>query len=67
MSLAVHRRPYDAFLSHAHVDRGFVDQIYRWLVEVAGLNIWYDAEKMTGGPLQIGFSVNWRCQRSKGF
>lgn len=49
MSLPVHRRSYDAFLSHAHADRMFVDELYRWLGQAAGLNIWYDAKKMTGG------------------
>jgi TIR domain len=47
--LPVHRRPFEAFLSHAHVDRAFVDELYRFLEEEAGLHIWYDAKRMTGG------------------
>jgi TIR domain len=49
MSVPVHRRNYDAFLSHAHVDHDFVEELYRWLGEVAGLNVWYDAKQMSGG------------------
>ena len=49
MTLPVHRRPFDAFLSHAHADRVFVDTLFQWLGNVCGLNIWYDAIKMSGG------------------
>ena len=49
MDLPVHRRPYEAFFSYAHVDRAFVDELYRFLAEEAGLNIWYDAKDMIGG------------------
>src|SRR5271166_4927074 len=49
MSLPVHKRSYAAFLSHAHVDRAFVDELYRFLAEDAALSIWYDAKEMTGG------------------
>jgi TIR domain len=49
VALPVSRRPFDAFLSHAHTDRAFVDALYTWLGNSCGLNIWYDAVKMTGG------------------
>lgn len=49
MGLPVHRRQFDAFLSHAHADHAFVEELYRWLEKSAGLNIWYDAKRMTGG------------------
>jgi hypothetical protein len=29
-------------LSLACIDRNFVSQLYRWLTEVASMNIWYD-------------------------
>jgi hypothetical protein len=65
MSVPVHRRPFDAFLSHAHVDRAFVDSLYRWLGEVAGLNIWYDAKQMTGGQ-GIGSGLQAGIQECRG-
>lgn len=51
MTTLVHRRPYDAFLSHAHKDQAFVDQLYRWLTEKAGFRVWYDAKELAGGAL----------------
>lgn len=48
-AIAVHRRPFDAFLSHRHVDRVLVDRLYSLLTEKAGLSIWYDAYQMGGG------------------
>src|SRR6476469_7843080 len=65
MTLPVHRRPFDAFLSHAHVDRAFVDELYRWLGQVAGLNIWYDAKKMTGGQ-GIGSGLQSAIEECRG-
>lgn len=44
-----HRRPHAAFLSHAHVDGEFVGKLYRWLTNVCGLSVWYDAEHMPPG------------------
>jgi len=29
-------------LSLACIDRNFVSQLYRWLTEVASMNMWYD-------------------------
>jgi hypothetical protein len=31
MALPVSKRDFDVFLSHAHVDRAFVDQLHGWL------------------------------------
>jgi hypothetical protein len=36
------RRLYRAFLSHAHIDKSFVEQLYYWLNIKAGIPIWYD-------------------------
>jgi hypothetical protein len=49
MDISLHRRGFDAFLSHAHVDKLFVDQLYHWLTRVAGLEIWYDSKEMPAG------------------
>jgi hypothetical protein len=49
MGIELNRRGYDAFLSHAHVDRVFVNQLYDWLTRVAGLQIWYDSKEMPAG------------------
>jgi hypothetical protein len=65
MSVPVHRRPFDAFLSHAHVDHAFVDNLYRWLGEIAGLNIWYDAKRMTGGQ-GIGSGLQSAIEECRG-
>ncbi len=41
--LPYQRRLFRAFLSHAHADKDFVDQLYRWLSVAAEIPIWYDA------------------------
>jgi hypothetical protein len=41
--LAVNKRKFHTFLSHAHVDKAIVDPLYLWLSEVAGVPVWYDA------------------------
>ncbi len=41
--LPYQRKLYRAFLSHAHADKNFVDQLYRWLSIAAEIPIWYDA------------------------
>jgi hypothetical protein len=65
MALPVHRRPYDTFLSHAHSDRAFVDELYRWLGTVSGLNIWYDAKRMAGGE-GIGSGLQRAIEECRG-
>ena len=54
MILPVSRRDFDVFLSDAHVDRLFVDHLYGWLTECAGLNVWYDARQMAGQRIASG-------------
>lgn len=49
MAIALQRRGFDAFLSHAHVDKTFVNELYDWLTRVAGLQIWYDSKEMPAG------------------
>jgi hypothetical protein len=44
-------RPCHAFLSHAHVDRKAIDRLNAWLQQVAGMQIWYDAERMQAGQM----------------
>src|ERR1035438_2802981 len=65
MSIPVHRRQFDAFLSHAHTDRAFADALFRWLTEIAGLNIWYDAKNLDGGAL-IGTGLQTAIEQCRG-
>jgi hypothetical protein len=39
-------KPFDLFLSHAHADKGFVDDIDNWLTRVSGFSVWYDAREL---------------------
>ncbi|MBL0110682.1 MAG: toll/interleukin-1 receptor domain-containing protein [Saprospiraceae bacterium] len=52
------QREYDLFLSHAHADKAFVDKLYEWLTQKAGLHIWYDpfsfSQSFIAGGLQSG-------------
>ncbi len=50
MGLPLNRRDYDIFLSYAHSDRSFVEQIYQWLQQ-AGLEVWWDDRDMSAGAL----------------
>jgi len=43
------QREYDLFLSHAHADRAFVEDVYAWLTRLAGLKVFYDPAKGTAG------------------
>jgi hypothetical protein len=49
MPLPFQARDFDLFLSHAHKDRAFVAEMYRWLTEKAGLSVWYDERELAGG------------------
>jgi TIR domain len=40
--LPAQRRLYRAFLSHAHADKNFVDELHNWLFQKAKVPIWYD-------------------------
>ncbi len=44
--LAVQKRSFHAFLSHAHADKVIVDRLDHWLSEVCGIPIWYDARNL---------------------
>ena len=44
MTVRFNERQYDLFLSHAHADRAFVEELYRWLTAEAGLKVFYDPE-----------------------
>src|SRR5271165_4301333 len=65
MSVPVGRRQFDAFLSYAHTDKVFTDALFRWLTEVAGLNIWYDARNMDGGA-EIGTGLQNAIEQCRG-
>ena len=43
---AIRKRRYRAFLSHAHVDKEFVDRLHDLLARAAGLPIWYDSTSL---------------------
>jgi hypothetical protein len=43
------KRPYHAFLSHAHVDKAQADRLYDFLSRVAGIRVWYDTDDMPPG------------------
>jgi hypothetical protein len=45
----VGKRPFHAFISHAHVDRDRADEIAHWLEDVAGVAVWYDAVNLPPG------------------
>lgn len=45
----VGKRRFHAFLSHAHVDKDQADRLYKWLQDVAGMPIWYDAVNLPPG------------------
>ena len=45
----VGKRRFHAFLSHAHVDKDQADHLFKWLQDVAGMPVWYDAVNMPPG------------------
>ena len=45
--LPLHKRAYDAFLSHAHADKAVVDRIHGWLADTSGVPVWYDATHLS--------------------
>ena len=49
------KRPYHAFLSHAHVNKAQAEQLYDFLSRVAGIPVWYDAVNLPpGAPFVLG-------------
>jgi hypothetical protein len=51
MTLPMHKRDFDLFLSHTHGDLDFVLSLDRWLTEKAGFSVWFDARELSGGAL----------------
>ena len=43
------KRPYHAFLSHAHVNKAQADSLYDFLMRAAGIRVWYDAVDLPPG------------------
>jgi hypothetical protein len=43
------KRPYHAFLSHAHVNKAQADGLYNFLARVADIPVWYDAVDLPPG------------------
>ena len=43
------KRPYHAFLSHAHVNKAQAEQLHDFLSRVAGIPVWYDAVNLPPG------------------
>ena len=43
------QRQYDLFLSHAHADRAFVDELYAWLTGQAGFKVFYNTSRARPG------------------
>ena len=48
---ALSAAPPDIFLSYAHSDRPFVEKLYRWLQESAGLQAWWDDRDLSAGAM----------------
>ena len=49
MTKQFNQRDYDLFLSHAHADLPFVEELYGWLTGAVGFKVFYDPEKGTAG------------------
>ncbi len=64
MSIPVHRRPYDFFISHAHRDGAIVRPLVDWLT-AAGLTVWFDERAMPGGTL-FGLGLHEQIKRCRG-
>jgi hypothetical protein len=49
------KRPYHAFLSHAHVNKAQAERLYDFLFRVADIPVWYDAVNLPpGAPFVLG-------------
>lgn len=51
MGLPLNKRDYDVFISYSHADRPFVERLYQWLKEDAGLEVWWDDRNLPAGGL----------------
>ena len=49
IELPIHKRKFHLFLSHAHADKAFVDDLHTWLSDVSGIPTWYDARQLPAG------------------
>lgn len=49
MGLPLNQRDYDVFLSYAHAEKPFVQQLYGWLQDMAGLQVWWDCRDLSAG------------------
>jgi hypothetical protein len=47
--LPLSKRPFHAFLSHAHIDKSFADRLDTWLSEAVGIPVWYDSRNLPSG------------------
>lgn len=57
MGTPVARRQFATFLSHAHADAERVDELYRWLTEIADFPVWYDKKQMpASSPIGSGLA-----------
>lgn len=65
MSLPIHKREFDIFLSYAHKDEQFVAELYRWLTEAAGLSVWYDGREFGGGS-HLATDLQHAIERCRG-
>jgi hypothetical protein len=45
----INNRPFNLFLSHAHIDKAIADHIYRWCTEFAKVDVWYDSVNLPPG------------------
>lgn len=48
-NLLYNKRPNDVFVSYSHADGVLVEMLVRWLVDVAGLRVWWDTNRLTAG------------------
>lgn len=58
------KRPFHAFLSHAHVDKEKADNLYRFLADLANIPVWYDAANLPPGAV-IGGSLFEAIENSR--
>lgn len=63
MPTPINKRPYRTFLSHAHVDKDFVNGLHDWLVDFAAMKVWYDSVKFPSGFVasELGKAIE-ECQ-----
>jgi TIR domain len=65
MATPLHKRDFDLFLSYAHADRAFVEELYKWLTDKVGFAVWWDAQEMSAGA-RIGTDLQRAVMRCRG-